>query len=57
MPRNIFDHTHLDDCMKMHFLDQTRLSALSESKFSHQKPGRSPLQTHPDATDLPVRAP
>jgi hypothetical protein len=57
MPRNTFDHTHFDDCMKMHFLDQTRLSALSESKFSHQKPGRSPLQTHPDATDLPVRAP
>ena len=28
MPRNTFDHTHFDDCMKMHFLDQTRLSAV-----------------------------
>ena len=52
MPRNIFDHTHLDDCMKMHFLDQTRLSTLSESKFSHQKPGRSPLQTPPGCHGL-----
>lgn len=55
--RNKLSHHHIVRCMQNRFLDQTHLSALSESKVSHQKPEQTSVQTRSDFTDLHVREP
>ena len=57
MPRNMLGHTRNVHCMQNRFTNQTHLSVLSDSKYSHQKPSLSSVQTRSDFTDLHVRGP